>query len=263
MAGHETTANTLAWAWLFLSRHPEVESRLHDELDRSLGGRVPAVADLPRLTYAEHIVTETLRAYPTVWTIGREAIEPVDLGGYRIPAGMTVFMPQWVIHRDARWFDDPLAFRPERWADGLTQRIPRYAYFPFGGGPRICIGNNFAMMEATLILATIAQKVSTGAGARCRGHAASIDDITAGTRDQGGSRKAPLEMPRDQPRDHTHEVAIKPGSNPSGFRPSRKTRRFVTPIREFFSTGSGWLTYVPTLRNHLVCVFASPCRDSP
>ncbi len=103
-------------------------------------------------------MTETLRAYPTVWTIGREATEPVELGGYRIPAGMTIFMPQWVIHRDARWFDDPQAFRPERWADGLMQRIPRYAYFPFGGGPRICIGNNFAMMEATLILATIAQK---------------------------------------------------------------------------------------------------------
>ncbi len=158
MAGHETTANTLAWAWLFVARHPQVESRLHDELDRALGGRLPTVADLPRLSYAEQIVSETLRAYPTVWTIGREATEPVELGGYRIPAGMTIFMPQWVIHRDARWFDDPQAFRPERWADGLMQRIPRYAYFPFGGGPRICIGNNFAMMEATLILATIAQK---------------------------------------------------------------------------------------------------------
>ena len=90
--------------------------------------------------------------------LGREAIEPVELGGYRIPAGTTVFMPQWVIHRDPRWFDDPEAFRPERWADGLMQRIHRYAYFPFGGGPRICIGNNFALMEATLILATIARQ---------------------------------------------------------------------------------------------------------
>jgi cytochrome P450 len=158
MAGHETTANTLGWAWLFLARHPEVEARLHDELERALGGRPPTIADLPRLAYAEHIVTETLRVYPTVWTVGREAIEPIELGGYRIPAGMTIFMPQWVIHRDARWFDDPEVFRPERWADGLMQRIPRYAYFPFGGGPRICIGNNFAMMEATLILATIAQR---------------------------------------------------------------------------------------------------------
>jgi cytochrome P450 len=158
MAGHETTANTLAWAWLLLAQHPEAEDQLHDELDRILAGRSPTVADLPRLSYTERVVTETLRVLPTVWTIGREAIEPVELGGYRIPAGMTVFMPQWVIHRDARWFDDPEVFRPERWADGLMQRIPRYAYFPFGGGPRICIGNNFAMMEATLILATIAQR---------------------------------------------------------------------------------------------------------
>jgi cytochrome P450 len=158
MAGHETTANTLAWTWLLLARHPEAEARLHDELNSVLGGRPPTVADLPRLAYAEHVVTETLRVYPTVWTVGREAIEPVELGGYRIPAGMTVFMPQWVIHRDARWFDNPEVFRPERWADGLMQQIPRYAYFPFGGGPRICIGNNFAMMEATLILATIAQR---------------------------------------------------------------------------------------------------------
>ena len=93
-----------------------------------------------------------------MWVIGREAIEPVELGGYSIPAGTTVFMPQWVIHRDGRWFQDPEAFRPERWEGGFLQRIHRYAYFPFGGGPRICIGNNFALMEATLILATIARK---------------------------------------------------------------------------------------------------------
>jgi len=158
MAGHETTANTLAWAWVLLSGHPDAEARLHAEIDQVLGDRVPSVADLPRLKYAEGVVNETLRVYPTVWVIGREAIEPVELGGYSIPAGTTVFMPQWVIHRDARWFDDPKAFRPERWEGGLLQRIHRYAYFPFGGGPRICIGNNFALMEATLILATIARK---------------------------------------------------------------------------------------------------------
>jgi len=116
------------------------------------------VADLPRLKYTESIITETLRVYPTVWMVGREAIEPVELGGYLIPAGTTVFMPQWVVHRDSRWYDDPEEFRPERWAEGLMQRNHRYAYFPFGGGPRICIGNNFALMEAALILATIAQK---------------------------------------------------------------------------------------------------------
>jgi len=158
MAGHETTANTLAWTWFLLAGHPDAEARLHAELDCVLGGRPPVVADLPRLSYTESVVNETLRVYPTVWVIGREAIEPVELGGYPIPAGTTVFMPQWVIHRDSRWYDDPEVFRPERWEGGLIQRIHRYAYFPFGGGPRICIGNNFAQMEAILILATIAQK---------------------------------------------------------------------------------------------------------
>jgi cytochrome P450 len=158
MAGHETTANTLAWAWVLLSRHPEAEAKLHSEIVLVLGKRAPTFADLARLKFTESVVNETLRFYPTVWVIGREAVEPVGLGGYRVPAGTTVFLPQWVIHRDSRWFDEPESFRPERWGGGLIQRIHRYAYFPFGGGPRICIGNNFALMEATLILATIAQK---------------------------------------------------------------------------------------------------------
>jgi cytochrome P450 len=158
MAGHETTANTLAWSWVLLSEHPEVEARLHAEIDEALGGRPPTFGDLPRLRYTENVINETLRVYPTVWMLGREAIEPVELGGHLIPAGTTVFMPQWVIHRDSRWFDEAEVFRPERWEAGLMQRISRYAYFPFGGGPRICIGNSFALMEATLILATIAQK---------------------------------------------------------------------------------------------------------
>jgi cytochrome P450 len=158
MAGHETTANTLAWSWFLLSRHPEAEARLHEELESVLGGRPPEVADLPRLPYTESVINETLRVYPTVWMVGRENTEAVELGGYPIPVGTTLFMPQWVIHRDARWFDDPEAFRPERWDGGLAQRLHRYAYFPFGGGPRICIGNNFALMEAALVLATVAQK---------------------------------------------------------------------------------------------------------
>ncbi len=158
MAGHETTANTMAWAWFLMGGHPEAEARLHAELDEVLEGRLPTLADLPRLSYAESIVTETLRLYPAGWMIGREAIEPVELGGYRIPTGTTVFMSPWVVHRDPRWFDEPDVFRPERWHGGLIQRIHRYAYFPFGGGPRICIGNQFALMEATLILATVAQK---------------------------------------------------------------------------------------------------------
>jgi cytochrome P450 len=158
MAGHETTANTLAWVWFLLSSHPEVEAKLHDELDEVLPDRPPTFDDLPRLSYTEKVVTETLRLYPTVWLLGREAIEPTEVGGYPVPVGTTVYMSQWVVHRDPRFFDDPLAYRPERWEDGLAKKIPRYAYFPFGGGPRICIGNSFAMMEATLLLASIARR---------------------------------------------------------------------------------------------------------
>ena len=158
MAGHETTANTLAWVWYLLSNHPEVEAKLHAELDHVLDGRPPNVADLPRLVYTDRVVTETLRVMPTVWLLGREAVEPVEIGGYLVPKGTTMWMSQWVIQRDPRWFDEPEAFRPERWADGLAKRLPRYAYFPFGGGPRICIGNHFAQMEAVLLLAAIARK---------------------------------------------------------------------------------------------------------
>jgi cytochrome P450 len=156
MAGHETTANTLSWAFYFLANHPEAEALLHAELDAVLGGRAPTLADLPRLPYAEHVITESLRLYPTVWVLGREAIEPCTVGGYKVPVGVTVYMSQWVVHRDPRWYDDPESYRPGRWADGLQKRLPRYAYFPFGGGPRICIGNGFAMMESVLLLATIA-----------------------------------------------------------------------------------------------------------
>ena len=158
MAGHETTANTLAWAWLLLSRHPEVETSLYDEVDAVLGDRPPTVGDIPRLPYTDHVITETLRFMPTVWLLGREAVEPAEVGGYRVPIGMTIWMSQWVVHRDPRWFDAPEVFRPERWADGLARRLPRYAYFPFGGGPRICIGAQFARMEAVLLLAAIARR---------------------------------------------------------------------------------------------------------
>ena len=158
MAGHETTANTLAWVWFLLSTHPEVESKLHAELDEVLPGRPPTFDDLPRLAYTEKVVTEALRLYPTVWLLGREAIEPTEVGGCPVPVGTTVYMSQWVLHRDPRFFDAPLVYRPERWDGGLAKKIPRYAYFPFGGGPRICIGNGFAMMEATLLLAAIARR---------------------------------------------------------------------------------------------------------
>jgi cytochrome P450 len=158
MAGHETTANTLAWAWMLLSQNPEAETTLHAELDAVLAGRSPTLADLPRLVFADRVITEALRVFPTVWLLGREAIEPCTIGGEKVPVGLTLWMSQWVIHRDGRFFDDPESFRPDRWSDGLARRIHRYAYFPFGGGPRICIGNSFAQMEAVLLLATIAQR---------------------------------------------------------------------------------------------------------
>ena len=125
MAGHETTANTLAWVWYLLATHPEVEAKLHSELDSVLDDRPPGFDDLPRLTYAEQVVTEALRLYPTVWILGREATEPCEVGGYHVPVGRTIFMSQWVIHRDPRFFDDPLSYRPRAaWADGLAKRLP-------------------------------------------------------------------------------------------------------------------------------------------
>jgi cytochrome P450 len=158
LAGHETTAIALSWTWWLLAQNPLVEKKLHTELDTVLAGRLPQMEDLPRLPYAEKVITESLRLYPPAWGMPRLAIEDVEIGGYKIAKGCGVSMSQWVVHRDARWFEEPLAFRPERWDGELQKRLPRFAYFPFGGGPRQCIGNAFALMEATLVLATIAQK---------------------------------------------------------------------------------------------------------
>jgi cytochrome P450 len=158
MAGHETTANTLAWAFYLLSQHPDAEAKLHDELDSVLGDRPPTVDDVPRLVYTDRVVTETLRILPTVWLLGREVVEPFELNGHRMEVGTTLWMSQWVVHRDPRWFDDPESFRPDRWADGLARRLHKYAYFPFGGGPRLCIGAGFAQMEAVLLLSAIARR---------------------------------------------------------------------------------------------------------
>jgi cytochrome P450 len=158
MAGHETTAVALSWTWYLLAQHPEVDARLAEELLAVLGGRAPAVADLPQLRYSEMVVTEAMRLYPPAYGIGRQAARPSEIAGYPVPPGVIVVMPTWVVQRDSRWFDEPEAFRPGRWADDLARRLPRYAYFPFGGGPRQCIGSAFAMMEAVLLLATIAQR---------------------------------------------------------------------------------------------------------
>lgn len=158
LAGHETTANALAWTWYLLARHPEVESALHAEVDRVLGDRQATADDLARLPYVRAVIAESMRLYPPAWVLGREAREPFELAGYTIPVGTMVFMSQWLIHRDARWFPDPLAFRPERWTPEMERALPRFAYFPFSAGPRKCIGESFAWMEAVLVLATLARR---------------------------------------------------------------------------------------------------------
>ena len=161
LAGHETTALSLTYALHALGRNPDVAATLHAELDAVCGDAPPTLADLPELTYTEQVVKETMRLYPPVWEILREPVAPDVVGGYEIPKGATVAMHQWVHHRDPDVWDDPLAFRPERWTDERERSLPAYAYFPFGGGPRRCIGDRFAMLEARLVLATIAREWTT------------------------------------------------------------------------------------------------------
>jgi cytochrome P450 len=158
LAGHETTANTLSWTWWLLAQNPAVEKKFHEELDGVLGGRTPTLDDLPKLVFLNNVLTESLRLYPTAWGMARLAVEEHEIAGYPVHVGNGVAFAQWVVHRDPRWFDAPLEFRPERWESGLAKQLPRFAYFPFGGGPRQCIGNTFALMEASVVLATIGQK---------------------------------------------------------------------------------------------------------
>jgi cytochrome P450 len=158
LAGHETTALTLSWTWYLLSQNPAAEARLHEELSGVLGGRAPAVADLERLPYLQAVINEALRLYPPAYLLARTSIAPCTIGGYDFPTRSTILMSQWVTHRDARFFDDPDAFRPERWLDGLMGRLPAGAYYPFGDGPRRCIGQGFALLESALVTATIAQR---------------------------------------------------------------------------------------------------------
>jgi cytochrome P450 len=167
LAGHETTALALSWAWYLLAMHPEAQSTLHDELDRVLGRRPPAATDVSQLTYANNVIRETMRLFPPAWVMTRRAAEKVEIGGYVVPLGSNIIVSPWVTHRDARFFPNPEVFDPERWADERMQAIPKFAYFPFGGGPRACIGNNFALMEAAILLAAVAQRfqVSMVAGA--------------------------------------------------------------------------------------------------
>lgn len=158
LAGYETPANALTWTWYLLAQHPEAAGNLYAEVDAVLGGRLPALDDLPRLRYTEMVLTESLRLYPPAWALARQGLADVEIGGYPVRAGTTLLMSQWVMHRDPRYYADPERFWPERWADGLAKRLPPCAYFPFGAGPRLCIGRSFALMEMTLILAIMARR---------------------------------------------------------------------------------------------------------
>jgi len=158
LAGHETTALALSWTWYLLSKHPEIEQKLHAELHRVLGGRSPEFADLSALAYTDRVIKESMRLYPPAWSLARTAIEDFELRGYKIPAGANIVMSQWIMHRNPKYFPDPEKFNPDRWLDPAMQKLPRFVYFPFGGGPRQCIGNMFALMETTLLLATMAQR---------------------------------------------------------------------------------------------------------
>lgn len=157
-AGHETTAVTMMWVWYLLSQHPEVEVKLMRELDSVLGGRAPTLEDLPHLPYTEMVIKETLRLYPPAFGVTRQTVADTEIGGHPIRKGRAVYVNIYGVQRDARFFPDPDRFDPERFSPENEKQIPKYAYLPFGSGPRVCIGNAFAMMEARLILATVAQK---------------------------------------------------------------------------------------------------------
>jgi cytochrome P450 len=157
LAGHETTANALTWAWYLLSQNPAAEAKLHLEVDEVLGRRLATVDDVPRLRYTEMVLLETMRLYPPAWGIGRMVIRECEVGGYKLRPGSLVLMSPFVMHRDARYYPDPLRFDPERWTSAARDARPQFSYFPFGGGPRRCIGEGFAIMEGTLLLATLAQ----------------------------------------------------------------------------------------------------------
>jgi cytochrome P450 len=155
LAGHETTSSALTWCWYLLAKHPAIEARLHRELDAVLGSRPPTLDDVAQLRYTAHIFDETLRLYPPAAAFGRRPLTDVTVGGYRIPRGASVFLSPFVTHRNPRYFRDPDAFVPERWED---EPPPKFAFFPFGGGSKMCIGEPFARAEGVLVLATLARR---------------------------------------------------------------------------------------------------------
>jgi len=157
VAGHETTANALTWTWYLLSQHRDVEARMHAEIDSVLEGRIPITDDVAKLRYTEMVFAESMRLYPPAWTLGRRVLNDYTVGEYVLPAGSIVLTSPWVTHHDARYFPEPFKFDPERWTPEARESRPKFSYFPFGGGPRVCIGEQFAWMEGVLLIATIAQ----------------------------------------------------------------------------------------------------------
>ena len=158
LAGHETTANAMTWTWYLLSQNPEIEERLHREIDEVLEGRLPAAEDVPQLRYTEMVFAESMRMYPPAWAMGRQVLSDYEVGGYVARAGSIMLMSPWVMHHNPRYYPDPLKFDPERWTPQNREARPKFCYFPFGGGPRVCIGEGFAWMEGVLLLAAIAQR---------------------------------------------------------------------------------------------------------
>jgi cytochrome P450 len=158
LAGHETTANALTWTWYLLSQHEEVEKKLQAELDEVLSGRLPNFEDVPRLRYTEMVLAESMRLYPPAWAVGRLSTVDCEIGGYAVPSRSLVLMSQFVMHRDERFYPDPLVFDPLRWTPEARESRPQFSYFPFGGGPRRCIGEGFAWMEGILLIATLRQR---------------------------------------------------------------------------------------------------------
>jgi cytochrome P450 len=156
LAGHETTANALAWTWYLLAKHPESEQAFFEELDRVLGGRAPTAEDVDSLPFTYAVLAESMRLYPPAWLIGRMSIKGFEMGGRHFPANSIFFVSPWIMHRDARFWGEPKEFVPERWMPPSPDR-PRMVYIPFGGGPRVCIGERFAWMEGVLLLARIGQ----------------------------------------------------------------------------------------------------------
>ena len=158
LAGHETTANALTWTLYLLSQNPAAAAALRAELERVLGDRKPAPGDYPQLVYTRRVVTEAMRLFPPAWLIGRRAIDECTIAEYVVPARALVFMSPFVMQRDGRFYDEPQRFLPERWTPAFESTLPKFAYFPFGGGARQCIGEQFAWTEAVLVLATIARR---------------------------------------------------------------------------------------------------------